>query len=67
MHKCMHAEIPVFVLCGTDACAIESLRAYYRIAEEKGCTPEFLNDLHLLIVDFERFQSEEAEKVKLPD
>lgn len=63
----MYAEIPVFVLCGNDSCAIESLKEYYRIAKEKGCSPEFLDDLHLLIVDFERFQLEESEKIKLPD
>lgn len=67
LHKCMNAEIPVFVLCGNDSCAIESLKEYYRIAKEKGCTPEFLDDLQLLIADFEHFQEEEAEKIKLPD
>lgn len=67
LHKCMHAEIPVFVLCGNDACAIESLKEYYRIAKEKGCSDEFLEDLQLLIQDFELFQQEEAEKIKLPD
>jgi hypothetical protein len=63
----MHAEIPVFVLCGSDACAIESLKEYYRIAYEKGCTKEFLDDLQLLINDFEQFQTEEPEKVGIPD
>jgi hypothetical protein len=63
----MHAEIPVFVLCGSDSCAVESLNEYYRIAREKGCTPEFLDDLQLLIDDFERFRNEEPEKVALPD
>ncbi len=67
LHKCMHAEIPVFVLCGSDACAIESLKEYYRIARDKGCSQEFLDDLQLLINDFELFQNEEPEKVKLPD
>ncbi|MDR0658844.1 MAG: hypothetical protein LBG18_07940 [Mediterranea sp.] len=63
----MHAEIPVFVLCGSDSCAVESLKEYYRIAREKGCTPEFLDDLQLLINDFEHFQNEESGKVALPD
>lgn len=67
LHKCMHAEIPVFVLCGSDSCAVESLKEYYRIAREKGCTSEFLDDLQLLIDDFELFQKEEPEKVALPD
>lgn len=63
----MHAEIPVFVLCGSDACAVESLREYYDIARRKGCSTEFLEDLNLLIRDFELFQQQEPEKVKLPD
>lgn len=67
LHKCMHAEIPVFVLCGSDACAVESLKAYYKIACEKGCTADFLDDLQLLINDFELFQCEEPEKIGLPD
>lgn len=67
LHKCMYAEIPVFVLCGSDSCAIEALKEYYRIAKEKGCSSEFLDDLHLLILDFEHFRQEEAEKIKLPD
>lgn len=67
LQKCMHAEIPVFVLCGSDSCAVESLKEYYRIAEEKGCTSGFLADLQLLINDFELFQKEEPAKVALPD
>lgn len=67
LHKCMHAEIPVFVLCGSDSCAVEALKEYYAIAAGKGCSTEFLDDLELLIHDFELFQKEEPEKVKLPD
>jgi hypothetical protein len=63
----MHAEIPVFVLCGSDACAVESLNEYYSIAEAKGCSREFLDDLKLLIDDFAQFQREEPEKVSIPD
>lgn len=67
LHKCMHAEIPVFVLCGSDACAIEALEEYYRIAKNKGCSKEFLDDLQLLINDFQNFGKEEPEKISLPD
>ncbi|MDR0973919.1 MAG: hypothetical protein LBM61_08060 [Prevotellaceae bacterium] len=67
LHKCMHAEIPVFVLCGSDACAVDALNEYYRIATEKGCSREFLDDLRLLINDFAQFQQEEPEKVAVPD
>lgn len=67
LHKCMHAEIPVFVLCGSDACAVEALDEYYKIAQTKGCSKEFLDDLRLLIDDFRAFQREEPEKVNVPD
>ena len=67
LHKCMHAEIPVFVLCGSDSCAVEALKEYYRIAKEKGCSIDFLDDLHLLIADFEAFQQQEPEKIAIPD
>lgn len=67
LNRCMHAEIPVFVLCGTDSCAVEALQEYYNIAQAKGCSREFLDDLQLLIADFKAFQKEEPEKVKLPD
>lgn len=67
LHKCMHAEIPVFVLCGSDKCAIDTLIEYYNIAQKKGCSTDFLEDLKLLIEDFEQFQEEEPEKVNTPD
>lgn len=67
LHKCMHAEIPVFVLCGSDSCAIEALEEYYAIARKKGCSEAFLEDLQLLINDFKQFQAEEPEKVNIPD
>lgn len=67
LNKCMHAEIPVFVLCGSDACAVEALREYWGIAKQKGCSQSFLDDLQLLIDDFELFQKEEPELVKVPD
>ncbi len=67
LHKCMHAEIPVFVLCGSDSCAVEALEEYYEIARKKGCSVEFLEDLQLLIDDFKLFQTQEPEKVNIPD
>lgn len=67
LHKCMHAEIPVFVLCGSDSCAIEALEEYYTIARNKGCSEAFLEDLQLLIDDFKLFQVQEPEKVSIPD
>ena len=34
---------------------------------EKGCSDEFVNDMVLVLREFERFQSEDPQKVKIPD
>ena len=67
LHKCLIDDIPAFVVCGTDICSIQTMEAYYKIAKEKGCSPEFLEDMELAIKDFKAFQEQEPEKVKLPD
>lgn len=61
-------EIPVFVLTGTDQCALAALRAYAEEARRLGCNLDFIEDLEgNVIPDFQVFQAEEPEKVKLPD
>ena len=61
-------EIPVFVLTGTDRCAMAALRAYAEAARRMGCTDEFVEDLECNVIpDFREFQAQEPEKVKLPD
>lgn len=65
--KCIKQDIPAFVICGTDACAIEAIKEYANVAIEKGCNQEFINDMVLVIREFERFQEDEPEKVKIPD
>lgn len=67
LHKCLIDDIPAFVLCGTDICSIRTMEEYYKIAKEKGCSPDFLEDMKLAIEDFKIFQEQEPEKVKLPD
>lgn len=66
--RCLENEIPVFVLTGTDLLAIESLKAYIQEAQRQGCNPQFIKDLQENILpDFQDFQAQEPEKVKLPD
>lgn len=65
--KCIKQDIPAFVICGTDACAIETIKAYTNVAIEKGCSQEFTNDMILVIRKFEKFQEDEPEKVKISD
>lgn len=68
LNRCVMNEIPVFVLTGVDACAMAALRAYAKEARDLGCDNEFIHDLTTNVIpDFESFQLQEAEKVKLPD
>lgn len=68
LNRCVLNEIPVFVLTGTDQCAMAALRAYAAEARRLGCNPDFIEDLEGNVMpDFQAFQAEEPEKVKLPD
>ena len=68
LNRCVMNEIPVFVLTGTDRCAMAALRAYAEAARKMGCTDEFVDDLECTVIpDFRDFQAQEPEKVKLPD
>lgn len=67
LHKCLIDDIPVFVVCGTDICSIQTMEAYYTIAKKRGCSSDFLEDMELVIKDFKLFQEQEPDKVKLPD
>lgn len=68
LNRCVLNEIPVFVLTGTDQCALAALRAYAEEARRLGCNTDFIEDLEgNVIPDFQAFQEQEPEKVKLPD
>jgi len=68
LNRCVMNEIPVFVLTGTDRCAMAALRAYVEAARQMGCTEAFVEDLECNVLpDFRDFQAQEPEKVKLPD
>lgn len=68
LNKCVENEIPVFVLTGTDACAMTALMAYAAEARALGCNTEFIDDLESNVIpDFRDLQAQESEKVKLPD
>ena len=43
--RCLTQEIPVFVLTGSDKCAMAALNAYLAEAKRLGCVPEFIKDL----------------------
>ena len=68
LNRCVMNEIPVFVLTGTDQCALAALRAYADEARRLGCNMNFIEDLESNVLpDFQAFQKEEPEKLKLPD
>jgi hypothetical protein len=68
LNRCVMNEIPVFVLTGTDRCAMAALRAYAEAARQMGCSEAFVEDLECNVLpDFRDFQAQEPEKVKLPD
>ena len=54
LNRCVMNEIPVFVLTGTDRCAMAALRAYAEAARQMGCTNEFVEDLELNVLPITR-------------
>ena len=67
LHKCLKNDRPAFVIAGTDICAVEALEAYLEIAEKKGCSKTFLDDMQLVIDEMKHFRSEEPKQIKIPD
>ena len=67
LNKCLRNDWPAFVISGTDVCAVETMEAYYEIAQAKGCHPDFLEDMKLVIAEMKQFQAEEPEHVRIPD
>ena len=66
--RCLTQEIPVFVLTGSDKCAMAALKAYLAEAKRLGCIPEFVKDLEENVLpDFKDFQEQEPDKIELPD
>lgn len=68
LNHCLINEVPVFVLTGTDACAMAGLKAYAEEAKRLRCKTEFVEDLETNILpDFRDFQSDEPDQIRLPD
>lgn len=59
-------DIPLFTLIGKDKFALQTLEYYYSLAKEE-CSPEFISDLELLIMDFKKYSEENADIMKVPD
>lgn len=68
LNRCIVDDVPVFVLTGTDACAMTALMAYAAQARAMGCDKAFIHDLETNVIpDFRDFQRDEPDKVRLPD
>ena len=66
LSRCLLNEVPVFVLTGTDACAMAALNAYAEEAHRLGCNTDFIADLESNVIpDFRDFK--EKGNVKFPD
>lgn len=59
-------DIPLFTLIGKDKFALQTLEYYYSLAK-KGCSPEFIEDLELLIEDFRKYREDNPGAIKVPD
>ncbi|MFR7878788.1 MAG: hypothetical protein ACLU4J_21635 [Butyricimonas paravirosa] len=55
LHKCLTEDVPAFVLTGKDVCAIATLKTYLQTAIEEGCSDEFVNDMVLVLREFDGF------------
>lgn len=66
--KNLHNEVPVFVLVGTDLCAIRTLEAYMCQAKELNCNTDFIQDMEMVLREFKAFSKDEGKLLmKKPD
>lgn len=65
--KCIKNDYPSFVIAGTDPCAVETMQHYYKVAQAKGCSHEFLDDMKEVIDEMALFQKQQPETLKIPD
>lgn len=66
LKDCLHNDIPAVVFQGDDKCAIKILEIAKQIYKEQGCSEEFLYDWQLLINEFNAYQQEYPDSIKLP-
>lgn len=64
--KCIKNDEPAFVIAGHDISSIEVLEAYYTISKDKGASPDFLEDMKLVIEEFKTFHQQEPDKITMP-
>jgi hypothetical protein len=60
-------EIPIFVLIAKDVCAVAALNEYFNTCDQDGCSQEHLIGIRQRIEEFETWQIEHPDQVKIPD
>lgn len=65
--KCLMNDIPVMALAGRDMLALPTAKFYLLLAQENGCSKEFIDDLQELVKWYEEYSTENPDKMKLPD
>lgn len=67
LKRCMQKEIPVMVLSGNDALAVDVVRFYLALAKKRGCSVEFIEDFEKVVRHYESHVLESPDTIKLPD
>ena len=66
LNECIYKDIPVIVLQGSDACAVDILKSANDVYRQKGCSKTFLKGFESLINDFESYRELYFDNMKLP-
>lgn len=60
-------SFPIFVLSAKDVCSLDAMRSYYNSCIEQRCSVDHLNAIVERIAEFEAYQEQNCDNVKIPD
>lgn len=58
---------PIFIIRGKDACSVRAILAYARIANDAGATPEFGAECNIRAIEFQTWQNQHRDEIRIPD
>ena len=61
------AEIPIFVLTAKDHASVAAIREYYNECETLNCNSDHLWGIRQRMEEFQKWQRENIDLVKIPD
>lgn len=67
IEQCEKTGEPIFVFRAKDRFAPKVLQFYMAMALDEGCSMDFAESMSERIVDFEVWQDDNEDKVKIPD